>query len=344
MVVHWEDINAPLCCILTIDQPRTRLFASNGAIFAHSFPSPLSTRQLRSLAATYGAAFTSYATISDKGNLTGVSAGAHPSSYVTAVSEALLHSRPRIPGRFGEEPTSTAATSVYDGVENTTSLTAHRNVDSISAGNSKTPDIGSAIAFDDGDNIAVVTKVTANILLAIIGPCNLNPSASTPTSPPPQQPSASTTPASGIRRGSAAWPFSTPRESQREQSTTSDDKDAQGQKEETASLLDRLKAPSRAGLFRRSSSGRTVSVDGDDSSQQRRQSQQEQENDQSANDVTQRRNTIQEDGDYEDDLDRLASLNLSASPEVLLALESKSAALGRFLATRLRGLVCPDDF
>lgn len=44
------------------------------------------------------------------------------------------------------------------------------------------------------------------------------------------------------------------------------------------------------------------------------------------------------------DLARLASLNLSASPAVLLALESKCAALGRFLGQKLDDLESPEDF
>ncbi|KAJ5785085.1 uncharacterized protein N7503_010297 [Penicillium pulvis] len=44
------------------------------------------------------------------------------------------------------------------------------------------------------------------------------------------------------------------------------------------------------------------------------------------------------------DLARLASLNLSASPSVLLALESKCAALGRFLGQKLHDLESPEDF
>lgn len=44
------------------------------------------------------------------------------------------------------------------------------------------------------------------------------------------------------------------------------------------------------------------------------------------------------------DLGRLASLNLSASPAVLLALESKCAALGRFLGQKLHDLESPEDF
>jgi hypothetical protein len=48
--------------------------------------------------------------------------------------------------------------------------------------------------------------------------------------------------------------------------------------------------------------------------------------------------------DRKSDLDRLASLNLSSSPTILLALESKSAALGRFLGNKLADLENPEDF
>lgn len=44
------------------------------------------------------------------------------------------------------------------------------------------------------------------------------------------------------------------------------------------------------------------------------------------------------------DLERLKSLNLSAEPAVLLALESKCAALGRFLGQKLSDLESPEDF
>jgi hypothetical protein len=48
--------------------------------------------------------------------------------------------------------------------------------------------------------------------------------------------------------------------------------------------------------------------------------------------------------DRSNDLARLAGLNLNASPEILLALESKSAALGRFLGQKLKDLHSPEDF
>lgn len=48
--------------------------------------------------------------------------------------------------------------------------------------------------------------------------------------------------------------------------------------------------------------------------------------------------------DRSSDLTRLASLNLAASPAILLALESKSAALGKFLGQKLEDLESPEDF
>ncbi|KAI5288333.1 hypothetical protein KEM54_005298 [Ascosphaera aggregata] len=321
------------------------LFDSNGAIFAHSSPSPLTTRQLRSLAATYGAAFTTYATVSTQGNLTGVSAGAHPSSYITAVSEALLHSRPRSGGQWRSEGTSTAATSVYDGVENTRSLGRQTQGDEV--GNTGVAVHGSAIAFDDGGNIAVVTRVTGTILLAVIGPCtvSLPTSTSSPTPPPPP---TSATPLTHARRGSAiAWPFSSPSETQREQSAAVESKD--GLQDEVTGLLDRSMAPARSSIFRRTPSGRTESYNGEERTPERHRqplgSQEHEEGRKEQKDKTRKRGEhAGEDTEDQDDLCRLASLNLSASPEILLALESKSAALGKFLGARLRGLVCPDDF
>ncbi|EGE05558.1 hypothetical protein TEQG_04567 [Trichophyton equinum CBS 127.97] len=48
--------------------------------------------------------------------------------------------------------------------------------------------------------------------------------------------------------------------------------------------------------------------------------------------------------DRSHDLDRLAGLNLASSPHILLALESKSAALGKFLGNKLADLESPEDF
>jgi hypothetical protein len=74
-------------CAEEVDGFCSRVFATNGAIFAYA--SPLPPRQLRNLSATYGAAYTSYARMMSTGNLTGVNPASHPSSFVTAPSVSL---------------------------------------------------------------------------------------------------------------------------------------------------------------------------------------------------------------------------------------------------------------
>ncbi|CAG7968386.1 unnamed protein product [Penicillium salamii] len=177
------------------------VFATNGAVFAHG--STLSSRQLRNLSATYGAAYTCYAKSASTGNLTGVNPASHPSSYVTAKSMSL-------------------------------------------------GDVGS-IVFELNDSVAVVTRIADKVLVAAVGP-------------------------------------SKPTESQ----------DFTGTDAPTTPDGERTPAPSPG-------------LDG---------------------------NEI----DRTADLARLASLNLSASPAVLLALESKCAALARFLGQKLDDLESPEDF
>ncbi|KAL2826116.1 hypothetical protein BDW59DRAFT_171996 [Aspergillus cavernicola] len=60
--------------------------------------------------------------------------------------------------------------------------------------------------------------------------------------------------------------------------------------------------------------------------------------------MTQAQLETQYEVDRSRDLERLSSLNLSTPPSTLLALESKSAALGRFLAHKLEDLESPEDF
>ncbi|KAL4942996.1 hypothetical protein BDV06DRAFT_153566 [Aspergillus oleicola] len=60
--------------------------------------------------------------------------------------------------------------------------------------------------------------------------------------------------------------------------------------------------------------------------------------------MTQAQLETQYEVDRSRDLERLASLNLSTPPSILLALESKSAALGRFLGQKLEDLESPEDF
>ncbi|KAJ5346702.1 hypothetical protein N7541_009184 [Penicillium brevicompactum] len=197
------------------------VFATNGAVFAHG--STLSSRQLRNLSATYGAAYTCYAKNASSGNLTGVNPASHPSSYVTAKSMSL-------------------------------------------------GDVGS-IVFELNDSVAVVTRIADKVLVAAVGPSKLDD---------PE------TPNDYLSAGTEGGAPVTPEGSQGE-----------GQ---------RASAPAAPSPH--------ATPNGHDGN----------EIDRSA------------------DLARLASLNLSASPAVLLALESKCAALGRFLGQKLDDLESPEDF
>lgn len=181
------------------------VFATNGAVFAHG--STLSSRQLRNLSATYGAAYTCYAKSASTGNLTGVNPASHPSSYVTAKSMSL-------------------------------------------------GDVGS-IVFELDDSVAVVTRIADKVLVAAVGPSK---SKSTETS---DYLSAGTEGAPTTPEGST----------------------------------ERTPGPSNDCEIDRGA-----------------------------------------------DLDRLASLNIAAEPAVLLALESKCAALARFLGQKLDDLESPEDF
>ncbi|PKY03153.1 hypothetical protein P168DRAFT_305480 [Aspergillus campestris IBT 28561] len=204
-----------------------RVFGTNGAIFAYG--SPLPTRQLRNLSATYGAAYTCYAKTASSGNLTGVNPASHPSSYVTAQSISL-------------------------------------------------GDVGS-IVFELDDLVAVVTRIADRVLLAAVGPSKHEPEGATTQNghSTKQAPDGADT----------SGPNGTP-------------------------------TNGRPYSISRSHSDTTIRADAQLESQY--------------------------EIDRTDDLARLSSLNLSASPAILLALESKSAALGRFLSQKLEDLESPEDF
>ena len=201
------------------------VFATNGAVFAHG--SSLSSRQLRNLSATYGAAYTCYAKTASSGNLTGVNPASHPSSYVTAKSMSL-------------------------------------------------GDVGS-IVFELDDSVAVVTRIADKVLVAAVGPSKLDAPESTPND---------YLTADGTADAGAP--------------TTPEGSQGEGQRTPTA-------APS-------------------------------------PNPPQNGHHDPLYEIDRSADLARLASLNLSASPSVLLALESKCAALGRFLGQKLDDLESPEDF
>ncbi|KAJ5093932.1 hypothetical protein N7456_009793 [Penicillium angulare] len=218
-------------CIWFITNKKRSVFATNGAVFAYA--SALSSRHLRNLSATYGAAYTCYAKTASSGNLTGVNPASHPSSYITAQSMSL-------------------------------------------------GDVGS-IVFELDDSVAVVTRIADKVLLAAIGPNKID--ATTPNGTDPEY--------LGIENGAAI-------DSSTGNGTTPDA--AQNNAQRTVAPPS-PNPPARNGAI-----------------------------------------DTQHEIDRSADLERLASLNLSASPSVLLALESKCAALGRFLGQKLHDLESPEDF
>ncbi|RJE19344.1 hypothetical protein PHISCL_08316 [Aspergillus sclerotialis] len=197
------------------------VFATNGAIFAYA--SPLPSRQLRNLSATYGAAYTCYAKNASNGNLTGVNPASHPSSYITAPSVSL-------------------------------------------------GDVGS-IVFELDDTVAVVTRIADKVLLAAVGSTQVT-NGYGERNPIQTEPTANGA-VSGPSHSTNHSPDATPTEAPKNSDAAL----------ETQYQIDRSS-----------------------------------------------------------DLARLASLNLSAPPAILLALESKSAALGKFLGQKLEDLQSPEDF
>ncbi|PGH01002.1 hypothetical protein AJ80_09078 [Polytolypa hystricis UAMH7299] len=230
------------------------IFATNGAIFAHA--SPLPPRQLRSLSATYGAAYSAYAVNSPNGNLTGVNPASHPSSFVTAPSVPL-------------------------------------------------GDMGS-IVFEVDNVVAVVTKIADKVLLAVMGPTHIKPQTRPPLS-------------SGGRIDTSSVVSDTERTITGESYSTARD--------HATSLAS--SAPNPVSIS--SSSGRPDLLGSERIPL-------------SANTESDTNLETQWEIDRKSDLDRLLTLNLSSSPSILLALESKSAALGRFLSNKLQDLEYPDDF
>ncbi|KAJ5595133.1 uncharacterized protein N7459_001341 [Penicillium hispanicum] len=207
------------------------VFATNGAVFAYG--SSLSSRQLRNLSATYGAAYTCYAKTASSGNLTGVNPASHPSSYVTAQSMSL-------------------------------------------------GDVGS-IVFELDDSVAVVTRIADKVLLAAVGP---------------SKPDSATTTTNGINSDHLGIEGVAPStDSAAGNGTTSDVSQGDGYAPPSPN------PPAHNGNL-----------------------------------------DTQHEIDRSADLARLSSLNLSTSPSVLLALESKCAALGRFLGQKLSDLESPEDF
>lgn len=239
-----------------------RVFATNGAIFAYA--SPLSTRQLRNLSATYGAAYTSYAKTVSSGNLTGVNPASHPSSFVTAQSYSL-------------------------------------------------GDVGS-IVFELENQVAVVTKIADKVLLAVVGPSRLQDEERGEETREAEAGNGAGVEGAGALKSAEPAPAGPNVVANGTASATSTrpshwDPSPRPQQQ-----------PPTPGAV--ASTGNRADPNADPDA------------------ILQRQYEI----DRSNDLARLASLNLSSSPAILLALESKSAALGRFLSQKLEDLESPEDF
>ncbi|WEW58183.1 hypothetical protein PRK78_003651 [Emydomyces testavorans] len=240
------------------------MFSTNGAIFAHA--SSLPQRQVRSLCATYGAAYKSYAVSHSSGNLTGVNPANHPSSFVTTPSVPL--------GNVG------------------------------------------SIIFELEDHVAVVTKIAHRVLLAVVGPTRIKRSDTVSSSNGNHRRAVLTSSASSDIERTLRPVDSFPASGEHLTRTAH---------EQAGKLASSAPAPS--GSLSISPLASQVAVDN-----------------KGADDDADESLRAQWEIDRTNDLDRLAGLNLSSPPTILLALESKSAALGRFLSNKLADLESPDDF
>ncbi|KAL6231705.1 hypothetical protein BDW75DRAFT_243645 [Aspergillus navahoensis] len=241
------------------------VFATNGAIFAYA--SPLPSRQLRNLSATYGAAYTCYAKNASSGNLTGVNPASHPSSYVTAQSVSL-------------------------------------------------GDVGS-IVFELDDLVAVVTRIADKVLLAAVGPSKLANAA-------PENHTLATS-----KLDCAKSAASSQTESAQGPGTGTGNNSTISTAASTPQPQPAVNANIN-GTTPHTNNISTFTSTATDAA--------------TAGYMTEAQLESQYEVDRSRDLERLASLNLSTPPSILLALESKSAALGRFLSQKLEDLESPEDF
>ncbi|PYH45046.1 uncharacterized protein BP01DRAFT_52257 [Aspergillus saccharolyticus JOP 1030-1] len=200
-----------------------------------------------------------------------------------------------------------ASTGNLTGVNPASHPSSYVTTPSVSLG-----DVGS-IVFELDDSVAVVTPIADKVLLAAIGPSKLgsnsaqDASASTPNGHAHATPNGSTHQHNHNHHASGA-------------NTPDSTSNATHNVRTYASVVS-----SNAGGGGRSNG---TSAPGGDTSDSQIDSHLE----------------TQYEIDRSSDLARLATLNLSASPSILLALESKSAALGRFLSQKLEDLESPEDF
>ncbi|KAK2813260.1 hypothetical protein FQN49_008319, partial [Arthroderma sp. PD_2] len=225
------------------------------------------------------------------GNLTGVSASVHPSTFTTAPSIPL--------GNVG------------------------------------------SIMFELQDMVAVVTKIADKVLLAVVGPTHIEEPARAPHSRNGNNNiSSGTATPSGRARMIAGSAASDSERTVKAGGDSSFSNTLENPLADHASAKLASSAPNPASLSslagRRSRVSTSPAPPSDEQIEQAEIRQDEDAIDQALR--------AQWAIDRSDDLDRLAGLNLSSSPHILLALESKSAALGKFLGNKLADLESPEDF
>jgi hypothetical protein len=168
-------------------------------------------------------------------------------------------------------------------------------------------DVGS-IVFELDDLVAVVTKIADKVLLAAVGPSTVKDVASEDNQHISSSTANSNIPPDSAPEGFAADPTST-------------------------SVTASTPTPTAHSHSQTPTNG---TANGSATPKPQAQTQCEY--------MTEAQLESQYEVDRSRDLERLASLNLSTPPSILLALESKSAALGRFLSQKLEDLESPEDF
>ncbi|EZF73005.1 hypothetical protein H105_04998 [Trichophyton soudanense CBS 452.61] len=186
-----------------------------------------------------------------------------------------------------------------------------------------------SIMFEMQDMVAVVTKIEDKVLLAVVGPTRIVE----------EQPASRTTQQGGDLTGRARMiAGSAASDSERTVKAAGDSSFS------TLTALENPKAEHVSSKLASSAPNPASSLSSLTSPTPPSDEQIEQAEIRQDEDIIHQALRAQWAIDRSHDLDRLAGLNLASSPHILLALESKSAALGKFLGNKLADLESPEDF
>ncbi|EGD86478.1 hypothetical protein H112_04969 [Trichophyton rubrum D6] len=186
-----------------------------------------------------------------------------------------------------------------------------------------------SIMFEMQDMVAVVTKIADKVLLAVVGPTRIVE----------EQPASRTTQQGGDLTGRARMiAGSAASDSERTVKAAGDSSFS------TLTALENPKAEHVSSKLASSAPNPASSLSSLTSPTPPSDEQIEQAEIRQDEDIIHQALRAQWAIDRSHDLDRLAGLNLASSPHILLALESKSAALGKFLGNKLADLESPEDF